>query len=214
MELLIGATERVWLAGWVSALGVAVIAVVRRPGAHAITRAAYWRALLLPWKLFALGCAMAIIALAAPVSGDPTWDLGDSILVSLAVFACAPAAVGTIARDVAGRRVGATTFVAVVLFFVPCWTYELYVLLRDGAYPLTWQSNLVLSGAITLLAGLFFDLGRAEGERSTFAFRWKEWPQAHRTPLSAVLPMAMLLTAPVLAMIALFVVVYWLEGGF
>lgn len=213
MELLIGPTERVWLATWASLLGTSVMLVVKRPADHAITRPAYWRALLLPWKLFALACAATVLAIAAPISGDPTWDVPDSILVSLAVFACAPAAVGTIARDVAARRVGASTFVALTLFFVPCWTYELYILLRDRAYPPTWQTNLVLSGAITLLAGLFFDLGRAQGETSTFAFLWREWPRAHRTPLVAVLPMAALLAAPVLAMIALFVVVYWLEGG-
>jgi hypothetical protein len=214
MDLEVGPHEQAWLATWVGSLAIALLLVVRRPSAHAITRRAYWQALLLPWKLVALLGAITVLAIAAPISGDPTWDLPDSILVSLAVFAVSPHAVGTIARDLAARRVGVTTYVALVLFFVPCWVYEAYILVRDGVYPPTWQTNLVLSGGITLLAGLFFDLGRKDGERSSFAFRWKEWPAAHRTPLVRVLPMAALLTAPVVAMIALFVVVYWLEGGF
>jgi hypothetical protein len=42
--------------------------------------------------------------------------------------------------------------------FSASWSYDLYLLLRDGSYPVTWLANLFASSLLYLSAGLFWNL--------------------------------------------------------
>lgn len=200
-----------WVVLCVAALGVA-LGNLRR---FEWTDRSWWRFQLEPWKVVTFVMATAAIATAAPYSGDPTWDLGDSLLVSCVVFLTAPWSVGTLYREFEGvyGRSWVRVFVAFVAFWLPCWTYDAYILARDGLYPPTWWSNLGLSGPICLLAGLLWNLGSHPERAGLFTFRWAVWPPAERTPFKRVLLFAVLLMVPVGLAVAAFVVSFVLEAG-
>jgi hypothetical protein len=200
---------QLYMAGWLTALAVSVGLVVRRRPGCTLLQSAYWRFLFEPWKAAAFLAATLIITLAAPYSGDPTWDVPDSLIISAAVYLLAPWCVAVIARGLRQRTFDWQTAVAVCFFFVPCWIYDGYILGRDGYYPATWSSNLVLSGGITFIAGLFWNLFWTPRTGLTFAFLSDPWPPAERTPLRKVLWPCMLLAVPVAASVGWFVVMYF-----
>lgn len=201
--------ETAYLGAWLVAVIWAVVHLVRRRESLGPFRSDYVRFLSEPWKLATWLIAVVMLVVIAPHSGDPTWDTADSILVSITVYACAPYAVAAMVRKLGARVYDLELAAALVLFFVPCWTYDLYIVVRDGVYPPTWSSNLVLSGVIIGLAGAFWNLSAdADSDRGAhFAFQDEHWPPAYRTRFWTVLPMAMLLASPVILLSVAFVVI-------
>lgn len=195
-----------YVLGYVAATIVVVAFVVARSDRFLVRP--YFRFLLAPWRLATFAIATALIAGAAPYSGDPTWDLADSLLCSVAVFVTAPWAIGTLAR-MKRHRDPVVTFAALVLFFVPCWTYDLYILFRDGFYPDAWLPNLPLSGAICFLAGLFWNLTIGEDGRPTFAFLHGAWLDERDRRFAPLLRYAALLSVPVVLMVGAFVYTFF-----
>ncbi len=208
-EWHIPTTESAYLAAWMLAVLWATVHLARRRASVGPFRRDYLRFLAEPWKLATWAIAVAMLVAIAPHSGDPTWDAVDSVLVSVAVFACAPFAVATVVRKLRARTYDLEALAGLVLFFVPCWTYDLYIVVRDGVYPPTWSSNLVLSGVIIGLAGAFWNLAAdpASERGAHFAFQDEHWPPAYRTRFLTVLPMAMLLAAPVVLLSLAFVAI-------
>ena len=198
-------------AAWIAWLVLAPLAVRRRPAEYEFLGRAYWRFLAEPWRLATFALATATITLAAPYSGDPTWDLPDSLLISATTYALTPWAIAALGRRALGlgtRTTGAARgIVAIGALLLPCWTYDVYIYARDGYYPASWAPNVVLSGAICVLAGLFWNLGKPGGgsARSVLTFTAPEWPPRDPTPLGPVLAPAALLGLPVAAGIAAFV---------
>lgn len=188
----------------VVALLVALVVVVRWH--HELMVLPYLRGLLVPWRGVTLVAGLVVVAGAAPYSGDPTWDVADSLLIGVLVYITAPWSVAQLAR--VGRaphplRVWAS---APALFLVPCWAYDAYILARDGYYPAGWAPNVVLSGLICLCAGLFWNLGVSPTERSRLTFRWASWPARGPMPWRPlVLPMVAA-ALPVVLMVLAFVV--------
>lgn len=201
--------QTVYLVTWLAAV-LASCGLVARGGGDRVwlTDARYLRFLVEPWKLVAFALSGTLITLVAPYSGDPTWDRVDGALISLTVYWASPWAIATLVREARGRRRGDVLFVATSALLLPCWVYDGYILLRDSFYPATWTSNLVLSGAICVVAGLFWNLGASDGERSNFTFLRKSWPPTQRTPLRKVLPFAVVLALPVLIAVLAFVYLY------
>ena len=197
---------------WLIAVAASLGYLFRHRVTCSLLRESYRSFLFEGWKLFTFAVATGLVTLAAPYSGDPTWDFFDSLLISTLTYLLAPWAVGVLYRGLAARKVDAAFGVACCLFFVPCWTYDLYILLRDGIYPSTWYSNLVLTGGITLIAGLFWNLCHVEGTGVTFAFRLEGWPQVAPTPLRKIFWSCFFLSLPVIAAIAWFVFTFLMIG--
>ena len=174
-----------------------------------LTSSTYWKFLLEPWKFFTFVCAMLMITLAAPYSGDHTWDMTDSIVISILTYALAPWSVAVLFRNLREKIFGQEMFAACCFFWIPCWAYDLYILLRDGFYPPTWLSNLVLSGGITVCAGLFWNLYWSEKTGLTFAFMLQHWPPAEKTPFRKVFWLCCMIGVPVFLSIAWFVYMYF-----
>ncbi len=104
-----------------------------------ITGLPYWRFLARPWKLTTFAVAAAGLIVIAPYTGDPTWDHVDAAFMSILAFGTAPWAVETLYRAVRDRVPRRQTFVALcVWLFSASWSYDLYLLVRDGHYPVTW----------------------------------------------------------------------------
>lgn len=201
---------QLYLAAWVAAVAAFVIAVSRSRSHHGLITAGYRRFLFARWKLATFAAATTVVTVAGHWSGDPTWDDVDSILISTSTFLLAPWSVGVLWRSLRTRRATTRTATAAIAFFIPCWTYDAYILMRDGAYPLTWWSNLMASGSITAMAGMFWNLEWREGVGATFAFSWDPWPDDRPQEFRRLLPVAALISAPVVGIIALFVVNYLL----
>lgn len=126
----------------------------------------YWRFLLRPWKVGTFVLATAALAGMAPYTGDPTWDYADSVIMATLTFLTAPWAL-----RVLWRREGWTMLPALVAWYVSAsLSYDLYLLWRDGYYPVLWFENLVCSGFLYLCGGLIWNLEWRPGRGYTFAF--------------------------------------------
>jgi len=203
--MLISNLELTYLICWVLALLVALGLMVIQPSRYEICGRDYWVFLLKPWKLFTFAVAMALITVVAPYSGDPTWDYPDSIAISFLTYVVAPWSVGVFYQSLRNRQFDKRLLVALCLFLTPCWFYDLYILLRDHAYPATWSSNLFLSGPIVALAGMFWNLAWAIETGAHFAFSQPVWLSNQSTPFAKVLGAALVIALPVVAMVLWFV---------
>ena len=204
-ELSIAGFESVYLVSWISALCLSISLMARQPSRYEICTRAYWRLLLQPWKVVTFLMATALVTFAAPYSGDATWDYPDSIAISCLTYIVAPWSIGVAFQSFRDNRLDRRLFVAMFLFLSPCWMYDAYILIRDHAYPATWVSNLVLSGGIIVLAGLFWNLAWRPGKGAHFAFSATPWLDGGVTPLKALILPAMMIGLPVVGMIWWFV---------
>jgi hypothetical protein len=159
----------------------------------------YWHYLSRPWKLVTFLVAATGLTLIAPYTGDPTWDYIDAAFMSALAFSTAPWVVGTFFRAFRRRSDGPHVFIgAAVWLFSASWSYDLYLLLRDGYYPVTWWANLVASSVLYLAAGLFWNLDWDAERGWTFGFTEEGWPRSQsgasfrRVLLPALLFMALI----------------------
>ncbi len=170
---------RLYLFAWSTACAVALAMLGVGWRRFSLWSTAYWRFLGAPWKLITFSLATLGITLIVPYTGDPTWDYVDALFMSVLAFTTAPWAVGVVYRTLRGRERRAETYVAVCMWlFAASWSYDLYLLLRDGYYPVTWWANLVASSVLYLAAGLFWNLAWTSARGAFFAFTEAAWPDA------------------------------------
>jgi hypothetical protein len=168
---------KAYIACWLLACLVAVALVGRRPSQFEIAGEAYRRYLLQPWKLASFAVAAIGITVIAPYTGDPTWDYYDALLMSVLTFATAPWAVGTLYRALRGQAGIAQAYVALcALLLSASWCYDIYLVFRDGMYPVTWWSNMAASSILYILAGMLWNLEWRPGRGATFGFLELDWP--------------------------------------
>ncbi|MEO6419111.1 MAG: hypothetical protein ABIP39_06875 [Polyangiaceae bacterium] len=161
---------------WSALTILAIVLVVREPGAYGLLSKAYLRALLVPWKLVTFFLAAGFFVIAAPYTGDPTWDRVDGALMSTLTFVTAPWAVGALARVVRGLLPKRQAFVALVAWlFSASWSYDGYLFLRDGQYPYTWWANLFASSALYGAAGMMWSLTYVSGRGMVSDFMTDDW---------------------------------------
>lgn len=162
---------------WLLLCAVAGALVVSKPEQFALLQPSYWKFILEPWKLTTALVATAGMVMVAPYTGDPTWDYVDGLYMSVLTYLTAPWSVGTAYRALLRREGWRAVYVACCCWlFATSWSYDLYIWLRDGAYPLTWASNIVASSFLYLMAGLLWNLQWQPGEGLRFAFMDEQWP--------------------------------------
>ena len=168
---------KLYIATWSLACLLALALFLRRPATFAIARRAYWHFLGEPWKLATFAAGAALITLVAPYTGDPTWDRFDGFFMSVFCFASAPWVVATLYFAVRRRSSWREAYVAVCTWlFSASWSYDIYLVWRDGEYPLTWLPNLFASSIIYLGAGFFWNLEWQRGRGVIFSFMRPNWP--------------------------------------
>jgi len=64
-----------------------------------------------------------------------------------------------------------------IWMFSASWSYDLYLILRDGAYPDTWFPNIFASSVLYVSAGLLWNLEWKEGRGVIFGFMEPSWPE-------------------------------------
>lgn len=165
----------VYTACWMAAcLVAAVIAGIQRERVELFSPA-YWRFLARPWRLVSFVVAAGSLILVAPYTGDPTWDYVDATLMSIFAFVTAPWVMGSLYRARSEGSIGRIFVAVCVWMFSASWSYDLYIFLRDGNYPLTWLSNIFASSVLYVAAGLFWNLDYRPPRGVTFSFMESRW---------------------------------------
>ncbi len=200
-----------YIALWGAACLIAGVLYVRNWSAFAPSRPVYWRFLLTPWKLTTFAVAATGLTLIAPYTRDPTWDYVDASFMAVLTFCTAPWAVGAMYKVRKRELPLAQGFVALcVALFSASWSYDLYLLIRDGYYPVTWWANLFASSLLYLCAGLFWSLDWKPETGLTLAFMERDWPAPAAGPVFAkVLWPALVFMALVSFIILLFLWQQW-----
>lgn len=169
----------IYIACWAAACFIAVVLFLRDKGSYAIFHSSYRQFLFIRWKLITFVVAALGLTVIAPYTGDPTWDYVDALFMSLLTFLTAPWAVGVLYKTFKKNLPVKQAYVAFcVWMFSASWSYDLYILIRDGVYPITWFSNIFASSALYISAGLLWSLDWKEGRGVFFAFMEENWPAA------------------------------------
>jgi len=116
----------------------------------------------------------------APYTGDPTWDYYDAAFMSILTFMTAPWSIATIFRFIKRKEKITIVYIAFCAWmFSASWSYDIYLVIRDGFYPITWWSNIFASSVLYVSAGLFWNLEHREGRGVIFGFMTSDWPTSN-----------------------------------
>ena len=172
----------VYLYFWLILCIIALALIVLKPGSFLILNKRYWGFLFKPWKLLTFILAVLAMTLVAPYSGDPTWDYVDASFMSILTYFTAPWVVGVLYQSRKGRFPRKQLFVALCLWmFSASWSYDLYMLIKNGIYPQTWLANIVLSSMLYFCGGLFWNLDWKPERGVFYSFKDGDWPNPERS---------------------------------
>lgn len=168
-----------YIAVWATACLIAVLFVVQNRLTIILLQEKYRNFLNVKWKLATFIIATSAFVILAPYTGDPTWDYYDAAFMSILTFITAPWAIGTLFRFIKGQEKLKIAYVAVCAWmFSASWSYDIYLVFRDGFYPITWWSNILASSVLYVSAGLFWNLEYKQGRGVIFGFMDNNWPAA------------------------------------
>ena len=173
-----------YMAAWSMASLTAIYLMIRYPHSIGLLDSDYWRYLFQRWKVITFLIAGISLTVIAPYTSDPTWDYVDAAFMSILTYATAPWAIGTLYLFLRGKGSIVQAYVAVcVWLFSTSWSYDLYIVLRDGYYPNTWLANIFLSFILYFSAGLLWNLEWRKGRGVIFGFMEPGWPEPRDTPV-------------------------------
>ncbi len=170
---------KLYMTAWITITIVALILMYRHRASIELFSRVYWQHLLQGWKVVTFLISGISMVVMAPYTGDPTWDYVDASFMSILTFATAPWAVGSIFRHIRFNKNWLKLFIVVsVWMFSVSWSYDGYMVWRDGYYPITWLPNIFASSVLYCCAGLFWSLEWRTGRGVHFGFTEKNWPLA------------------------------------
>lgn len=169
---------KIYLASWSLACIIAIFLMFKLRYELDLFQKTYWNGLFQSWKLITFLIATAGLTLIAPYSGDWSWDYVDAIFMSVFTYTSAPWVLGTLFLAIKRKRNFATAYIAICLWmFSASWSYDLYILIRDGSYPMTWFANIFASSSLYLAAGFFWNLEYIKDRGVVFGFMEPNWPR-------------------------------------
>jgi hypothetical protein len=195
-----------YIAAWSLACVIALSLALRGHASFALGRRDYWHFLGEPWKLATFAAGTAMITLVAPFTGDPTWDIFDGLFMSVFCFTTSPWVVATLFNMLRGRARWTEVYVVLCAWlFSASWSYDIYLVWRDGQYPTTWYPNLFASSVIYLSAGLFWNLEWQHGRGVIFSFMREGWPsRPAESVFFRLLGYAVIFSLPAIAAVLVF----------
>ena len=168
---------KIYLASWSLACIIAIFLMFKLRYELDLFQKTYWNGLFQSWKLITFLIATAGLTLIAPYSGDWSWDYVDAIFMSVFTYTSAPWVLGTLFLAIKRKRNFATAYIAICLWmFSASWSYDLYILIRDGSYPMTWFANIFASSSLYIAAGFFWNLEYIKDRGVVFGFMEANWP--------------------------------------
>jgi hypothetical protein len=198
----------IYLTFWIVAcLAAAILYAVDR-NSYALSHLRYWHFLFAPWKVITFLIAAIGLTVIAPYTGDPTWDYFDAMFMSLFTFFTAPWAIGALYKTLRRELPLRQAYVAACIWmFSASWSYDLYLLIRDGYYPLTWFYNIFASSVLYVSAGLLWNLDWREGRGVIFSFMESGWPVPSSEAVR-VLPRILWFALPLMVLVAFLIVMF------
>ena len=198
----------VYISLWASACLLAIVLYVLYRESFSITCQGYARFLFKSWKIVTFVISATGLTLIAPYTGDPTWDYIDAMFMSLLTYFTAPWAIGVLFKTLKRQLSCKHAYVAFcVWLFSASWSYDLYILLRDGSYPITWLSNIFASSVLYIFAGLLWNLDWRKGRGLIFSFMEHDWPGVST---NFVFPKILSLALPVMALAGFLIFFFFL----
>jgi hypothetical protein len=193
----------IYLVCWTFACLVALVLYIRDKNAYTLSHTEYWRFLFVRWKVITFIIAATGMTVNAPYTGDPTWDYADALFMSVLTFLTAPWSIGSIYKVLKKEIPFKQGFVAGCLWmFSASWSYDFYLLIRDGEYPTTWFANIFASSALYILAGFLWNLEYRPWRGAIFSFMEADWPNpTNNVVFSKILWFALPIMALVTALI-------------
>lgn len=168
---------KVYLASWSICFLVALIILYSKFKYFDLSNKHYWLLLFQPWKIITFLIATTGLTLIAPYTGDSTWDYYDALFMALLTYITAPWVIGVLYKVVRRQCPIWQAYVAICIWlFSASWSYDLYLLLRDGYYPITWFSNIFASSVLYISAGLLWNLEYIPKRGIIFGFMDNNWP--------------------------------------
>jgi len=172
--------EKIYLCTWIIYVILALINLYVRKETEILFSKNYLKFLKKPWKLTTFLISGLFITLIGPYTSDPTWDFINGGIMSVLTFWTAPWAAGMIYKILIRKFPIRLIFpVSALWFFSASWSYDLYLVIRDGFYPDAWFSNLLVSSVIYLSAGLMWNLDYEKSRGIFFSFTQDTWPQVN-----------------------------------
>lgn len=176
-----------YIAAWTTACAAALGLTIRHRSRIELFGRAYWSALLQPWKTVTFVVAASGLTIMAPYTGDPTWDYVDALFMSVLAFTTAPWTVAIAFKTIIRQRPLVIAYIAACVYmFSISWSYDIYMVWRDGSYPITWRANIGASSVLYIAAGLMWNLTHVPGRGIIFGFMHADWPHMP-TPSSRML---------------------------
>jgi hypothetical protein len=155
---------------------MALVMVLRNHKSYDFLSKSYFRFLFIRWKVVTFLIAAFGGIVIAPYTGDYTWDYYDMAMMSALTYLSAPWAVGAMYRFYQRRLSLEQAYVAFcMMFFSASWSYDAYLLFRDGFYPYTWLYNIPPSLVLYLSAGLLWNLDWDKDRGVIFTFVRDGW---------------------------------------
>ncbi|MCU7837449.1 MAG: hypothetical protein KZQ83_19685 [gamma proteobacterium symbiont of Taylorina sp.] len=172
----------VYMLCWGTACIIALVMMFLFRSQLELFQRAYWQGLFQTWKVISFLIALSGIILIAPYTGDPTWDYYDAAFMAVLTYTTAPWVISTLYRTLFTKRLFINAYIAICLWmFSASWSYDLYLVLRDGFYPGTWLVNIYASSILYILAGLMWNLEYVNGTGMIFSFMNPLWPSVAGT---------------------------------
>jgi hypothetical protein len=166
-----------YISAWTTACIIAVVFMVQNRSTLVLFQKNYWNFLKIGWKLSTFIIATSAFIILAPYTGDPTWDYFDAAFMSILTFVTAPWSMGTLFRFIKKQEKLKIAYIAICTWmFSASWSYDLYLVFRDGFYPITRSSNIFTSSVLYVSAGLFWNLEYRDGRGVVFGFMMDDWP--------------------------------------
>ncbi len=166
-----------YIALWSTACIIAIVLMVQNQSLIILFQKNYLDFILIKWKLITFIIATTAFIILAPYTGDPTWDYYDAAFMSTLTFLTAPWSIGTLFRFIKKQEKIKIAYIAVCAWmFSASWSYDIYLVFRDGFYPITWFSNIFASSVLYVSAGLFWNLEYKSGRGVIFGFMESNWP--------------------------------------
>jgi len=197
----------IYITFWATACLIAAVVYIRDRQSYALSHSDYWHFLFKPWKVITFLIAATGLTVIAPYTGDPTWDYFDALFMSLLTFFTAPWATGVLYKVAKRELALKQAFVAgCIWMFSASWSYDLYLLIRDGCYPVTWFSNIFASSALYMSAGLLWNLDWRKERGVIFSFMEADWPVMSSF---SVLPKILWFALPLMILVTLFILLFF-----
>ncbi len=165
-----------YLSVWFLFFAISVGIVIKRWNSIKTETPKYWIYLTTPWKIITFFISGTFVSLDGPFTHDPTWDFVSGFGMSLLTFLTAPWSIGVIYQFIKKRHTISDVILAITFWLLSAsWFYDGYIWWRDGFYPPTWYSNLIVSSVLYFCAGLFWNL-EGSANQAGFGFYRIDWP--------------------------------------